>query len=216
MTGVQTCALPISSDPNPVHIYNTPGTYHVCLTVTDSCGANTACDDIYMLIPLSPQINITPEATNDLKAQFNDLTPGTTHWMWKFGDGDSSEEKSPSHTYREYGTYKVCLTTGNNQYLGTTCENLLLSVNPALHSGNPVLVYPNPTNGKLFLRFYRVFSSAEVRVSDQYGRLVFFQDISSPNLSSASKIDLSMLTSGVYFVRVKCENYSKVWKIIVF
>ena len=35
-----------SGDPNPVHTYSAPGIYHVCLTITDSCGTSTACQDI--------------------------------------------------------------------------------------------------------------------------------------------------------------------------
>jgi PKD repeat protein len=204
-----------STDPNPVHIYNDPGTYHVCLTVTDSCGSDTTCKDIVFLLPLALHITITPATTNDLLTQFSDETPGTTFWKWKFGDGDSSELRNPLHLYKEYGTYHVCLTAGNAQFLGTFCDTLLLSVNPSLHTGKPVLVYPNPSDGKLFLRFYRSYSSADVFVQDQSGKNVFDQHLFSPDLITPVEIDLTRLSSGVYFVHVKCDDYNKVWKIII-
>ena len=204
-----------STEPNPLHSYNYPGIYQVCLTITDSCGSDTTCDNIYLLLPLTLHITITPAATNDLLAQFSDLTPGTSYWKWKFGDGDSSESQNPSHLFKEYGTYRICLTAGNNQYLGTLCDTLLLSVNPLLHMAQPVLVYPNPSSGKLFVRFYRSFSSARILVEDQSGRGVFDRQLFSPDLTSPSEIDLSGLSKGVYFVHVNCDNYKKVWKIVI-
>jgi PKD repeat protein len=203
-----------STEPNPEHIYNDPGTYHVCLIVTDSCGIDSACQDITFLLPLAPQISITLSASNDLLAQFNDETPGTTFRKWKFGDGDSSELQSPSHLYKDYGTYAVCLAAGNQQSFGTSCDTLLLSVNPSLHVDNPLLVYPNPTEDKLFIRFYRTCSSTEVLIDDQSGKRIFNQHLSSPDLMTPLKIDLSGLSAGVYFVQVKCDDYNKMLKIV--
>jgi PKD repeat protein len=204
-----------STEPNPVHVYADPGTYQVCLAVSDSCGTDTTCKDITFLLPMAPKITIMPSATNDLLVQFTDETLGTTYWNWKFGDGDSSEVKDPSHLYRDYGTYIVCLTAGSHQFTGTSCDTLLLSVNPSAHKGSPVLVYPNPTDGKLFLMFYRSCSSTEVLVEDQSGRRILNRVLVAPDLTAPSELDLTGLSTGMYFVHVKCDQYSKVWKIVI-
>jgi len=203
-----------SAEPNPVHIYNDAGTYHVSLVVADSCGIDSACQDITFLLPLAPIINITLSESNDLLVQFSDETPGTTFRKWKFGDGDSSELQDPSHIYKEYGTYSVCLTAGNQQYIGTSCDTLLLSVNPSLHTDNPLLVYPNPTEDKLFLRFYRTCSLTEVLIEDQTGKRIFNQRLKSPDLMTPAEIDFSGFSPGIYFVSVKCDDYNKMVKIV--
>jgi PKD repeat protein len=205
-----------SAEPNPVHIYNDAGTYHVCLIIADSCGIDSACQDVTFLLPLAPIITITLLASNDLMAQFNDETPGTTFWKWKFGDGDSSELQNPSHLFKEYGTYDVCLTAGNQQYIGTSCDTLLLSVNPSLHTDNPLLVFPNPTEDKLFLRFYRTCSSTEVLIEDQTGKRILHQHLSSPDLITPTEINFSEFSPGIYFVSVKCDDYTKMVKIVKF
>jgi PKD repeat protein/N-acetylneuraminic acid mutarotase len=202
-----------STEPNPQHIYNTPGVYVVCLTVTDSCGTNTVCEPMYLLIPMKLDIAITPEATNDLVAHFSDLTSGTTYWKWKFGDGDTSILRNPSHTYKKYGNYQVCLTAGNSQSIGTFCDTLLLSVNPLLHQAQPLLVYPNPSDGKLFIKFYRNCASTGIHVLDQSGRSVFDQHLSSPDLMTPTAIDLTSLSKAVYYFQVECDDYKKTWKI---
>ncbi len=46
---------------------------------------------------------------------FTDLSTGSaTGWMWDFGDGNTSTQQNPSHTYSAAGTYTVSLTVSNN------------------------------------------------------------------------------------------------------
>ena len=45
--------------------------------------------------------------------QFSDQSTGTpTSWLWSFGDGYTSTEQNPSHTYVRSGYYTVSLTIG--------------------------------------------------------------------------------------------------------
>ena len=49
-----------------------------------------------------------------LKVAFEDLSSGDpTSWAWDFGDGGTSTEQNPEHTYTDPGTYAVTLTVSN-------------------------------------------------------------------------------------------------------
>lgn len=66
--------------------------------------------------PLSGEINFD--------TVFTDASTETpTSWLWDFGDGGSSVEQSPTHTYNVQGTYTVTLTatnaTGNDDEVKT-------------------------------------------------------------------------------------------------
>jgi PKD repeat protein len=55
-----------------------------------------------------------------LKVQFTDESTGLpTSWNWDFGDGTSSTEKNPAHTYNSPGQYTVTLTEKNDTYCST-------------------------------------------------------------------------------------------------
>ncbi len=92
----------------------------------DPFGTGTQVDYIYSIfayyIPegenLPPTANFT-YTTNDLTADFTDTSvdyDGTVvSWHWNFGDGNTSTQQHPTHTYAVDGTYMVTLTVTDNE-----------------------------------------------------------------------------------------------------
>lgn len=108
---------------NPTHVYTQGGTYLVCLTVTSGCGTNTSCQSITLNCAL-PNSNFSNTNVN-LVYSFTDLSTGTpTTWFWTFGDGTTSTQQNPTHTYSNTGTFQVCLVTTNNCGSDTTCRSI--------------------------------------------------------------------------------------------
>lgn len=67
--------------------------------------------------------DVTVDATG--KATFTDKSTGhISNWVWSFGDGTSSVEKNPVHTYTAPGSFNVILTVNNSQ---KTCEKIISS-----------------------------------------------------------------------------------------
>ncbi len=109
-----------SNDPNPTHIFSDEGIYSVELTVLteDSCLVTASavivvgdspvdtfffgCQAMFFVADVSP---------DSLTLFFEDLSFGSpTEWYWEFGDGETSEDQNPSHTYEEPGVYQVELS----------------------------------------------------------------------------------------------------------
>ena len=57
-------------------------------------------------------INIT-SGNVPLTIQFTDLSTDATEWGWDFGDGATSTELNPTHTYLAAGVYTVNETVSN-------------------------------------------------------------------------------------------------------
>jgi len=106
-----------SAEQNPSHIYTAPGVYDVSLIVNtpyQRSGVRTpAC--IYAGSPPTPAFSFDRgEGLAPLTVNFTDLSTGMPEtYLWDFGDGSTSSEKDPSHTYLAPGSYRVSLTTGN-------------------------------------------------------------------------------------------------------
>ena len=70
------------------------------------------------LTPLPPVADFTVSAQSGpapLSVVFTDISTGTvTAWLWDFGDGVTSDEQSPTHTYTETTVYSVSLTVSNS------------------------------------------------------------------------------------------------------
>ena len=111
-----------STEENPTHVYATPGTYVVTLTVTDDKGA-TGTATVSVTVPVVPNqppvagATATPnEGPAPLLVQFS--SAGTTDpegqpisaYEWNFGDGVTSTAANPSHTYAALGDFNVTLT----------------------------------------------------------------------------------------------------------
>jgi PKD repeat protein len=50
--------------------------------------------------------NVT-EVNAPLSVQFTDLSKDATGWKWDFGDGATSIEQNPLHTYTEAGKCRI-------------------------------------------------------------------------------------------------------------
>ena len=109
-----------SAEQNPSHTYTAPGVYAVALTVTTEVGSVTETRPGYITVTALPTPDFSALPTSGiapLTVGFTDLsTPGTspiTGWVWLFGDGESSSEQNPVHTYTHPGTYSVTLTVAS-------------------------------------------------------------------------------------------------------
>lgn len=104
-----------STTQNPVHVFDTAGTYIVKLKATSIAG----CTDSVaasVLIRHAPAIDYAYTAgCSGQMIYFNDITPlqpweAILDYYWDFGDGDSAFISNPCHIFNNAGTYNVTMT----------------------------------------------------------------------------------------------------------
>jgi PKD repeat protein len=116
-----------STEQNPMHSYERVGTYTVKLTVSNTYGDDTTIkQDLLKINPFVKPIakfeidgvtisNGPINAVTGHFLQFHDLSENTaTSWFWDFGDGSTSTEQNPTHSYAQEGNYTVILTASNS------------------------------------------------------------------------------------------------------
>ncbi|WP_250556511.1 PKD domain-containing protein [Pseudonocardia lacus] len=64
--------------------------------------------------PVASFTDAPPSPSDPLTIQFSDTSTGApTEWEWDFGDGGTSTQQNPSHTFAAPGSYTVSLVAGN-------------------------------------------------------------------------------------------------------
>jgi len=101
---------------SPVHTYNAPGQYRVLHYVKDS--AEHCFDSVVKYITIqgttcdiNASFTFSRDNENCRRVKFTSvpLTTAGAHFIWKFGDGTTSNEPNPTHIYEKDGNYNVCL-----------------------------------------------------------------------------------------------------------
>src|SRR5665647_3565605 len=87
-----------------------------------------------------------------MKVTFSDKSTGTpTNWKWSFGDGTTSTDKNPTHTYSGAGKYTVGLTVTNAAGSNSVTKSSHINVATALKA--PVASFSaSSTSGKVPLK----------------------------------------------------------------
>lgn len=125
-----------STNQNPVKSFDSEGTFSVTLTVTDDAGATNSSSQDVVVMEGMVSVNFTTSVEVDsitngdfllartftdsiffegMEIQFTDASgvgnAATANFSWDFGDGTTSIEQNPTHTYTQGGdSYTVTLT----------------------------------------------------------------------------------------------------------
>ncbi|NLF01759.1 MAG: PKD domain-containing protein [Anaerolineales bacterium] len=91
--------------------WNHPGDQTVTVRAANAAGAVTATHMVVVEAPLGAAGQATPLAgQRPLTVAFVDTSTGYINaWLWDFGDGTTSAERNPAHTYTQSGTFPVSL-----------------------------------------------------------------------------------------------------------
>ena len=94
------------------HVYASPGTYKVQLHLLDDafCNAPEFAEQIVSAGPLNVAFTMPDSACAPFEVVFVNESIGASEYLWDFGDGTTSTEADPTHTYTKGGVYTVKLT----------------------------------------------------------------------------------------------------------
>ena len=99
---------------SPTHVYWTSGIYTVALTVSGPAGSDMLTHTNYITVYETTEADFTAtprSGIDSVTVAFTNLSGGAyTASLWDFGDGITSTQESPAHTYTQPGAYDVSLT----------------------------------------------------------------------------------------------------------
>ena len=165
-----------STDQNPTHTYTAPGQYPVYLIAYDGI-----CQDTHIVslnveadcasLNLQPGFSFSPNPV-DLgqtgSVQFTNTSSGADAYNWDFGDGNSSSAFAPTHVYANAGEYVVTLTASVQNCTAEATDTVTvfrpMVSRPEQADGLPIVLYPNPSNGELYLELPQSLTAGELQL----------------------------------------------------
>ena len=121
-----------------IHTFPSTGSYNITLVVDDTTFCNSP-DSLTKKLRINPNVKATfttpTRGCVPYTPVFTNTSLGGTDWIWDFGDGTSSTDFEPVHTYNLVGSYDVRLIAKDT----TTCNKIDTS------AYFTITVYPIPT-----------------------------------------------------------------------
>jgi PKD repeat protein len=172
-----------STSKNPTHTYNSvKSPYTVKLTAYGDYGCT---DEAVMLnyITVTPAPVVEFVATPDSIIQIpdhtfnfkNNTSSAATTYKWDFGDGNSSAETNPVHSYGDAGVYSVKLTATNADGCSSTKTKTVKVLNAEQYLYVPNAFEPGSSRSELKQFNIRALGlkTYSLRIFNKWGQLVF-------------------------------------------
>jgi len=198
-----------SNSDNPSHVYANAGDYNVTLLITDTSSCNVN-DTITKSVTVFEQ----PEARFYFeKDTYGFQTPvvltnqsvNANTYYWSFGDGNLSNEISPTHVYDNvFGWQNVCLEvyTADAPCRDTLCDRLYILFTPLI--GVPNAFSPNGDGLNDVVKVEgKGIVELEFRIFNRWGLEVFYSSDSKVGWDGIYKGEPQEMEVYTYFAKAK-------------
>jgi PKD repeat protein len=185
------------------------GIYDITLQVGNAQGIDVQTlpfeIEVGQPVVMDVNVNSTTLELPDATVLFSNNSSGAEWYFWDFGDGTSSTDMNPWHTYIASGVYTVTLIAYNS-LCGNDTLTWDISVNAAVLDEETMLdfnLFPNPVENWLNIDFNEKMENAEIEIMDMTGRIVSRHHLIDEKLI---KLDVRVLSSGFYVIRIRRED----------
>ena len=193
-----------------VFTVSSPGLYWIKITNGDGCSSSDSVTIEVEIFEAKFEYAEVP-CTNQI--QFINLSSDTSSSFWDFGDGATSHENNPSHTYQTNEKYRVILIINPD----STCADTVQAVIPfEIDAAADTLFIPNvfTPNGDGKNDYFEILgannpcvSANKLTIYSRWGKKVFESE--GNRLTWDGTKNENILTSGVYFYVLEGEDFKK-------
>jgi PKD repeat protein len=202
---------------NPCHVYTQSGAYNVMMIGCGGFGCDTVFTPVTVAL-LAADITYSGSLFEDSPVDFASNSQNATSWDWNFGDGNSSTQENPEHTYADPGTYTVTLiaTDANGCSITVVETVVILPVGIGeINSDFNISLYPNPANNFSNLEYFLPqATSITVELWNGIGQKVAVIVPSQNQRAGKYIYAVQMDEAGVYYLKMMVGE-REIWQKLV-
>ncbi len=208
---------PTSTQSGPHQIsYFLPGEKELSLTLSNSAG--TITESVTIQVIDTPSGGFSFDQLGGGQVQFNENFTDANNIFWEFGDGQFSTNSSPTHTYRQPGTYDVTVTISNRcgtRILSTVVIVETTSTNE-LEGLLEAAIAPNPNQGTFVLTIdSEKQENLNMTIVNTSGQKVDTQSLTLQSGRQHIQIDNDEMVPGLYWVNLSNEKGVKTIRMVI-
>lgn len=152
--------------------------------------------------------------------QFSNQSTNGTSYSWDFGDGTTSTEQNPVHTYAAGGSYTVTLIVTNNCGSDTVTyviDTNSIGINDPNGAAFTLNIFPNPNQGDFTLTYTGtgIIGQIQVNILTIEGKTVIVEQFTVNEDTFVRNYKDVELAAGTYLVHFITERGYEVKRIIV-
>jgi PKD repeat protein len=205
------------------------GNYTICLNAFDSIQGwcDSTCQSVTIQLGgggCSAGFYASPDSASQFDDSWyfiNTSTGSGLIYSWDFGDGNSSSQQTPYHTYNAAGNYLVCLTVTSNidsLCFDTYCDSIsvfTVGQQELMLSESQLQLYPNPVVNSATVQL-NVPRSGTVTLSiyNTVGQLTYSEAVTVTNGNNNIQLNTSDLKAGVYLLEARADDTRVVTRFI--
>jgi PKD repeat protein len=196
--------------------WNTNGAKNITLNVNDNnCVADSAKVLNVSILPIA-KFKYSQLGT---AITFTNQSSGATAFNWSFGDGNTSTNQHPIHSYSTNGMYVVTLLIQNTNCVDSYKDTIYITnangiQNPEINKNEDLIVSHNNALSQLTINFITDSNLKNIELYNMQGQLIYTK---SNIASNTIIISTSSFASGIYLANFKTSNgniISKKWNVM--
>jgi len=166
------------------------------------------------VVGIDADIQYTGNPAVNAPVVFEAVSTNAVSWLWDFGDGNTSTDEMPTHTYQDIGPFTVTLTVVNAANCSLTVTSSVDITTGIDEIETDISIYPNPTSGAIFINNVGNERYHEIEIFNAIGQVVKRVDTSAFT-GNTYQLNMDEYPTGVYTVGLKFEDNLSLHKKIV-
>lgn len=192
----------------------TSGEYTITSSQNSSCGHNS----VTAFITSPDELISSFEVENSIiyLDDNNTISPinnsNGNNYTWDFGDGNTSIDENPIHTYNEPGVYTITLTTEKDGCETIQFQTIEVRATTSVDEQENIVYSIITNNGNIVINTENTLNeNIDISVTSMSGQNIY----NSQTNSNTSVIDTKSFAKGIYLVTIKTKTSQFTDKVLI-
>jgi PKD repeat protein len=187
------------SSSNSINVQANTSSGNIIVSAENACGVSMPSTLFVNINPGGPIASFSYTSQNGVTTFNSNASQNATDWFWDFGDGTTSTDANPTHSFNANASFDVELIVSNGCGSDTLVQTVTVTgLQVEEWEKNPIQIYPVPFTDELNVILPEKYVGGKINLLDAQGKQLKECAI----LTDKMVLDLNDISRGCYFVQI--------------